>query len=323
MNYSQISKLSEVSPSCAEIAKESVKRLPGKEFNEKRGLTIFNKDGDFQLFVPQAKIPFLHDYSQVDFAWTAVSRLALLRRPFPIYLVGSDSWVYKAWALLRFGPDCLDKDDLKAFQQAWSLAFEGKQASTAAMLKALLLGTDSSVYRVSKDMALPYSVVEAFEVLFFNVVGRKQDATFLRNIVYPNSRMEEMLPDYKKDGSLEKMLIRVGYNSDRQTALFVGGYRPRGFMDATVDQASSNFQQGLMQTGAVMAASGMLWLDRSHTTLSAARSFLQTSKLSGETVGSGDGMLSLGDSFRSELNKIAISTSREIEVRAERVEESL
>lgn len=323
MNYSQISRLSKASPSNLEVSKKRLKRLPGTTFEKGRGLTISNGADDFHLFVPSGDIGFLHDYSQVDFAWKVVQRLAILHKPFPVYMDGADAWVYKAWAYLRFGPDHLKGEDSSAIRLAWDLAYNSRHAPTAAMIKALLLGTDSDVSGVAASLALERRVVEAYEVLFFNVIGRREDHLFLRNVVYPFSRLEEMLPDYSKNGTLEKMLVRAGYNADRRTALFIGGFRPGGFMDETVNQASSVFQQNLMQTGAVMAATGMLWMDRTHSTISAARSFLQTSKLSGETVDPEDGMASLSDTFRDELSRLGVATSDRIRKHADAMAEAL
>lgn len=318
MNYTQIAQLSKVSPSESSV-NETLKRLaPGTALDTERSLTQRGtEEGTLQLYVPEDDLPFLYDYMQVSFGWGVASRLALMEKEFPLYLSGPDRWVYKAWAMMRYGADAIPREELRIIREAHDLAFEPRQRMSASAIKSLLICDGTTVAAVAADLGISPDVVEAYEVLFFNVVGRREDLLFLRNVAYKISRLEEMLPEYRTTGNIPSMLIRVGYNSDRRNTLYINGFRPKGFMDTTVDQASSQFQQQLMQTGAVMASTGMLWLDRSHTTISAARSFLQASKLSGETVSAGDGMLSLAGTMRQELDKLSIKTGDEIAAKAD------
>jgi len=317
MNYTQVAKLSRVSPTKSAVTLRNKTTVPNVEFDPTRGLAYRGANGaeedrSRRLFVPISDFQFLHDYSMVGFGWDIAQRLAVMNYTFPAYLSEGAHWVYKAWAMLRFGADNIKKEDAFIIHEAHDLAFSSNRAQTASAIKALLLCVDATVENVADDLALNPRLIAAFEELHFNVIGRKQDLMFLRNVVYPDSRIDETLPDYRSRAVIDKMLMRIGYNSDRKTALFFSGFRPRGLTDQTVDQTSSKFQQALMQTGALMASSGMLWMDRSHTTISAARNFLQTSKLSGETVGQGDGMISLADAMRGELDRLSISTAQEI-----------
>lgn len=320
MNYSQVAKLSRVSPSLEEVKKTMRVLMPTGPLDSSRSLipcpeksdSVKVKGSNFHVYLPVTHVPFLHDYTQVSFGWDCAQTLAYSGKEFPLYLTGTDRWIYKAWAYLRFGPAAIGDRAASVIDNAWNLAYNVKLEPSSMAVKALLLCQNATIEETAQDLAMDREVLEAFEVLFFNVIGRKEDLLFLRNLVYPFSRHEEMLPEYSKSGSAHARLIRTGYNSSRKTALLLGGFRTKHALDETVDQASSNFQKTLMQTGALLAASGMLWLDRNHTTISAARNFLQVSKVAGETVGSGDGMISLSQAMRAELDRVSEDTSEEL-----------
>ena len=312
MNFNQISTLSRVLPPASAVAKRLNAEARTGAFDPNQSLTGLTVKHPFigQIFVPAEDVPFLHGYQQVKYGWEAATRLALFKIDFPIITEGPDNWVFKAWALLRFGASVVDRRDIETIQGAWALHHDENHAASANAVRALLLSEESTVDSVAEDTNLDRDLVEAYEVLFFNVIGRRHDLLFLRNLVYPHSRFDEMSEDFAKVTSYRDRMLRASYSADRSTTLFLCGFRPAGFMEEAVDTASNKFQQLLMQTGAVMAAGGMLWMRKGHTTVSAARSFMQTSKLAGENLGKEDGFQTLGEVFRGELERASADQVR-------------
>lgn len=257
------------------------------------------------LYVPRDALPFLHNYSRVMFGWDAAQRFAAAAGEMPVILTGGDIWVYKSWAAMSHGSRVVTSQEMKILTDAWNMRFKRSCRPSGIAVEALLLTPDATVESVAEDTGLPYELVEAYEALFYNVIGRRDDYMFLRNIVYPNSRLDEIIPGFLSATHAERLVKRVAYNSDRKTALYMCGFRPDGILEQTVEEASKRFQRLLLQTGAIMAAGGLLMFDRAHTTISAARSFIQTSKLSGEDLGGDSGMLSLADSLRGDIDRIS------------------
>jgi hypothetical protein len=87
----------------------------------------------------------------------------------------------------------------------------------SAKLKALLITglgqpIDEHLGLVAEKTGYPKLTVEAFEILFFNVLDRHQDGLYLSAIVYPETRAVELADDYFETVPVEDMLLRVAYN---------------------------------------------------------------------------------------------------------------
>ncbi len=307
MNSFQINRLAQIVPSATDVA-----RRFGGQIDEGG----FIPAGGEMLFTLPHSPQFYAAYERPDFGWIAASRLAAFHLDFPLQLTGNDHWVFKAWAALRFGIHHLSEEDGRALQHAWALAYSPKCLSRKQVLQALLLNEGSTCERVAAATAVPLPVVTAFEVLFFDVISRRDDLLFIRNLVYPQSRFTEMTEGYSARTDASVLLNRAAYQSDFDTTLFLAGFRPKDFLDNAAEVCSSQFQRSLLQVGAVMANSGMLWFDRQHATLAATRGFIQASKLAGEDLGDEDNFISLSQAFRQELGRVSAEMENEARVKA-------
>lgn len=293
-----------------EVTSKIAREIRVGKFDAERGVTNMDpvnhaSSGKTPLFVPERELPFLHAYQQVNFGEQAADKLAAMELDFPVCLDGPNLWIYKKWAYMRFGPKAINSHSADVLNQVWTLAHTGEYTHARVVLEALLLAPDADIEVISEELNIAKDVVEAYEVLQFNVIGRRQDRLFLRNVVYPDTRMAEAEPGYTERAGVETKIKRAAYNTDFKTALFLCGFRSKRAMQQTVEEATGRFQQSLLQTGALLASSGMLMFDRTHTTMSSARSLIQASKLSGETYNSESGLVSLSQSVRGQLDKVS------------------
>ena len=55
-------------------------------------------------------------------------------------------------------------------------------------IKALLLSDDVDYKFIASGTAINIDTIKAYERLFFNVVDRKNEHMFIKNVVYPDGR---------------------------------------------------------------------------------------------------------------------------------------
>lgn len=277
-----------------------------------------NYTGDQPLFLrtPLARkrdVPFLHCYRMLDFGWMSASRLAMANHPFPVVPRSKDRWVFMAWLVLRHGGTYGENPAFAPVIEAWRIRHEADMRPTRDVIEAALISAGVTVAGVAARLGIDPDIVAAYESLFYNVLDRKEDHLFLRNVVYPNTRFEEMAKGYFDKADMGKLLLRLGYNKGLDEVLHFAGFRNGYGQGITSEQAASLFQQEVMVGGYLLLASGMSNFDRAHGTVSAARQVLQASKIGGESTSSTDQSSLLGDLLLDQLAEDSAWTKASIE----------
>lgn len=282
------------------------------------GRAAYMDDEKKRFGVDYRNIRFMRSYADLDFGWKAAMALGESSCEFPLFLEDRDLWVYRAWLMHR-QPNLAGHTGFHPIMEAVHLHKDPIHRPTTQVLNALLISSDSTIESVASALHIDVDVVAAYEVLFYNVMDRKKDNLFLRNQVYPHTRLEEMLEGYfQNHGSLEKMLIRLGYNRGSKEVLHFAGFRT-DLMDRTDGkQASGLFQQELLVNGYILARNGFLDMSHHHATIVAAKQIVTASKLGGEDQGvDGNHGPELGQALRG----MAVKRSDAYRQRAERQRE--
>jgi hypothetical protein len=237
--------------------------------------------------VPADFFQFMADYARPDFGWRFIARLMLNRMSFPLWPEKPMDRLWQAWLFAR-NPAFYRYDRRMAdVRQAWLMSADATNRPTKTVLESLLLSDGATEEAVAADMRIPVGVVGYYTTLFFDVLDRAQEDTYLRNIVYPNTRFEEILSSYFHEGNFGKFLRRVSYNKDRKVALAIAGYRRHTETGLSTAQASGYIQNELMLNGMLLAACGLL-MNRDfaqHATLGSARALIQADKIGGNDSG--------------------------------------
>ena len=115
--------------------------------------------------------------------------------PFPAILRGDDLIVWRAYRYI------LGADD-PVISGALSLNTDTR-ANTRNQVRALLISDKVDCEFVAENLSIPLDVVKAYEKLFFNVIDRKKDHSYIANripwkdVLQKHSRVTWRIPDYR------------------------------------------------------------------------------------------------------------------------------
>ena len=115
-----------------------------------------------------------------------------------------------------------------SFWSAWSLEVNGhleKHLGQAlmlrqpgmkmkrALLEALLIMPDVTLERIASISCLSVKAVKIYSELWFDVRERFDDAAYIAGIVYPETRLVELQPDYFATVDPVQLLLRAAHNT--------------------------------------------------------------------------------------------------------------
>lgn len=258
---------------------------------------------------------FVAQYMRPAFGWHAAVTFAKAQQPFPVPMVGRDHWVYRAYLMQLDQEKYFDK----TVCMAWNMQMNTEgEVSLASKLQAMILSYKCTskdpedramaayahLHFVADFMGIPYDIVEAYEVLFFNVIDRKDDMMFIANEVYPETRFVEFQETYFTHTSMRDLVRRVGYNHrDTQMTAYLLGAGDREFISglASRPDREEELSKHFMGNGLIMARANLLnhrsiGLSRATTLMAAARQGGQQS--------ADHPMTSLTDSFTNQVSHL-------------------
>lgn len=205
---------------------------------------------------------FASRYTNTAFGWEIARRFAHRRARFPITMMGKDYWVFRAY-LMQI--DCIRWHN-DSVMEALALSTLDGLRQIGHNLKGMLLsgcGRDQQehYHALSEITGINKSTLEAFEVLFYNVLDRQEDALYVANEVYPNTRVCEFSEDYLKQTDVADLIKRAGYNyRDLQLTAYLAGIGDRSYMAklaARTDREQELTKQ-FMGNALVMSQTGLL-----------------------------------------------------------------
>lgn len=255
---------------------------------------------------------FISQYLRPAFGWHAARVCAQARVPFPVPLVGRDHWVYRAYLMQLDEERYFDK----SVAMAWHLQHQGEgDVTLAAKLQSMLLSYKCTskdpeervkqLYEylrfLSNFLGIPYDVVEAYEILFFNVLDRKEDAIFISHEVYPGTRMVEFQESYFANTSLRDLVRRAGYNHrDVYMTAYLLGIGDHKFISdlAGRPDREEELSKHFMGNGLMMARANLL--NHRSIGLTRATTLMAATRQSGQTTVEHP-MISLTDSFTAQI----------------------
>lgn len=249
------------------------------------------------IISPLEQRMFQWSYNEPAFGWKAAREIYLSGvRDFPLPPEGPLKWVFRAWLLQRYPKEYLNHDCLKPVRAAWLINAHDDNRSTRDVLRAALITHDMDPKSLGVRMGMDPEIMEAFDTLFWNVYHRRKDHMFLRNLVYPNSRLEEYCQDYATRHSLGKHLLRIGYNKDIKNVLFWAGFRQETWEGMDAQQASALFKKSVLVQGLMLAENGFLNYTKHHPTVISAKSIIQANLIGGNDAG-GEGTMGTFSEF--------------------------
>jgi hypothetical protein len=177
-------------------------------------------------------------------------------------MLGKDYWIFRAY-LMQI--DCVRWHD-DSLMEAIAIALLPDLKQVKHNLRGMLLsgcGKDQQqhYHALSEITGVSKSTLEAFEVLFYNVLDRQEDALYVANEVYPHTRVCEFSEDYLKHTDVADLIQRAGYNyRDLQLTAYLAGIGDRSYMAklaARTDREQELTRQ-FMGNALVMSQTGLL-----------------------------------------------------------------
>ena len=249
---------------------------------ERAGLLGLQQPQRFSPLHDTARDRFLAKYIQTNYGWYIALQFANRGLPFPIMLHGRDEWVHKAY-LLRMDPwKNYDQHVIEAYHLA---QFVNGAPNLRQHLKAMLLSfrpeTDAAAHlrEVSLKTGVSVRTLDAFEILFFNVIDRRNDALYLAQEVYPDTRLVEFDENYLKNSTHEDLIKRVAYNHrNMDLTAYLSGLGDHTYLRklAASDDREMELTRFLMGNGLLLAHTSLLnqrtiGMSRASTLLAASR----------------------------------------------------
>lgn len=197
---------------------------------------------------------FLLQYRSLNFGWQYAMLAARHPKRIPVIgscLTDSDKIVFRAYLHMRFGYTYQDISAAKAL-------LSPLMHTTRSLIEGLLVSSDATLANVAARSGVPLDVVLAYEKLFFNVLDRKTDISFMQHVVYPHGRLVEMVEGYLFNTPMADIIKRAGYTNGAQDVMYLMGAAPDAV--AALEQAgdSKKLESLIMSMGLVMARNGGL-----------------------------------------------------------------
>lgn len=237
-------------------------------------------------------------YTDLELGWKVAKVCAATRQPLPTALAIEDEMIFRAWCYLMDPVRYRDPAILHA--RAWHTD-QRFSRNLKTDLQALLIAKHSSIADVAQALKQPYDYVNAYQVLFFNIMGRKDDLAWLKQFVYPDTRMVEFFADYVEKPPLQKLLMRAGYTNGVEHVLQLTGISTDPVSALGSAGNAQQMEAFLLSNAMLMASSG--WFN--NTTHAAAiyhaRQLMTAAKLGGDTQVEPAPLQSLASMISAEL----------------------
>jgi len=154
---------------------------------------------------------------------------------------------------------------------------------------------------VCKEHTLSRDVVIAYEKLFFNILDRLGDEKFIRQTVYPGSRMVEMMENYIQNEGIGSIMRRTGYNNGLSDLMYLMGDRRNPLNNSDSRQSAAMLEKTMMVNGLYLARNGWLNQMQNSAGLMHSRQLMQAAKAGGESDQPVSPISSLGDILIGEI----------------------
>lgn len=245
----------------------------------------------------------LDAYISPDFGWNAAMslyRFGLHRNGF---FDGRSQWIHIAAICLERGLDRESPDPrLSAVQWAWKIRHDTKLQAMRHTLEGALVIADATREGTAASLGMPLDVVEAYETLFWNVIDRSADLTYLQTIVYPEGRLEEVISGFIHRANMDKLLRRLGYNSGIVDLSWGAGLRLSPVNSTSISVAKEQNERLTLSLGALMLRNFGHFHDQ-HPQVVSSRQLISAAKIGGiddSTEGGDDDFSQFAESLLGE-----------------------
>lgn len=235
-------------------------------------------------------------YKDLQLGWNIARECRLRDLPLPSSLAWHCEPVFRAY-LYQLNPAKYHDPHLLEAVSWQTPAMSG----TAVKIKACLMARGATFSDVSAALNVSEESLRIYDELFFNISGRKEDALWLSDIVYPQGRLVEFYENYANRTSLDGLLMRAGFKNGLEHVLQLAGISadPTDMLESSV--SAKQMEACLMAQGLLMAQNGWVNNSTNATAIFHARHLLTAAKMGGEDTSAGSEYSGLGDTLFEEM----------------------
>ena len=177
------------------------------------------------------------------------------------------------------------------------------------LIISLFFSPGITIEKISEIVKLPKEVIKIYEELFYNILDRRDEAAFIAEQIYPESRAEEFQADYMESATYDTLLKRSGYNNSLEDLLHLAGYRESDIFDNLLGGGAQNLQEestrletAIMNNANYLVKSGMI-NSRNVVGIASAKNLLAAAKHGGaeDTAEVGVGLSPMGAVLMQEV----------------------
>jgi len=235
-------------------------------------------------------------YKDLALGWKIARECAARRLPLPATLAWEGEAVYRAY-LYALSPKRFPNAGI---EEALFWASDAMRAQTHT-IQAMLMANDTTRESIAHSLKLDEEVLMIYEHLFFNVSSRKADALWLREHVYPNTRMVEFYEGYVQSASFKQLLFRAGAKNGGEHVLQLAGVTSEPLDAMAAAASASQLESFLLTQGLLMAQNGWGNERSNATAIFHSRHLMAAAKMGGEDTQSGSEYMGLSDTLFSEM----------------------
>lgn len=266
-------------------------------------LTIEQADALPETYVGRERAIQIIHYAQchknLQFGWEFAQQINIDPNfQFPAILHGDDLYVWRAFKYLQGHTD-------PVIQSALALTLPDNK-TLKDQINALLITKDITPAFIAKKLSLDEQTVIAYEKLFFNVLDRKKDHSYIAQIVYPDGRLVEAAEDYIENAGMGDILLRAGFTRGVNHVLYAGGYIDNPFSGEDAATQAEKLDRIFLADGCLYATMG--WANQRNNArpiINAKASIIAGKMGKGDNQNSGAKCITPGEILRSELASIS------------------
>tara|TARA_B100000579_G_C22848316_1_gene865795 strand:- start:1854 stop:2780 length:927 start_codon:yes stop_codon:yes gene_type:complete len=173
------------------------------------------------------------------------------------------------------------------------------------LITSLCFSPGMDYQKISDIVKVPKEVIKIYEQLFYNILDRREEAAFIAEQIYPESRAEEFKPDYMDNVPYDTLMKRSGYNNSIEDLLYLAGFRESDVFDGgaqNLQEESTRLETAIMNNANYLVKAGMI-NSRNVVGIASAKNLLAAAKHGGaeETAEVGVGLSPMGSVIMTEV----------------------
>lgn len=235
---------------------------------------------------------YLRSYSDLRFGFNFVDKMVQHGRTLPAILEPSEEYLVRAYWAMNGSRDRL-------VETAIAIGTQPSELSIRLYLEGGLLcicGAPDTYTRetVAARINIDLEVLKMYETLFFNVRDRMDDEKFFIRVFYPQTRLEEVSPDYAQTITIDKIVHRAALQHGLNDLKYMIGSNRLEEVSGHVREYAERLEATIMNLGLMLTRNGFIHSNNMNV-IASAKTLIAAAKAGGQEIEDEDPVASAGD----------------------------